>query len=298
VTVTIRNGSDDDIDLASGTEFLTDAGTPNFELREDVSVAAGATEYVAAFALAPGTVGNIEPGEISGIAGSPNGSLAVENESPAGGGTDEPAAAVDPEDIMAIRALANQLAVVNAIKATIIEDRPHDAVFLDTATVTVVSGQPSNNPGEFADVLVMDVRVSVTAFAVLSEVLDQVALAVLGEGQEGEFIPGSVRAVETGARQYDAESQTIETELLLRGEFARNLSRGDIESAVSGRSEESAAAVLAERYSIEDAQIDVTPGWAPRLPRFGFRIDVDLRVRDGAESASATDADATPAAGD
>jgi hypothetical protein len=207
--------------------------------------------------------------------------LRVENLGNGGGGSDGPAAAVDAADIVAIRALANQLAVVNAIKATIVEDRPHDAVFLDTATVEVTAGQPSDVPGALADILVMDVRVSVTAFAVVSDVLDEVARAVLSEGERGEFIPGSVSAVETGARQYDANSQTIETELLLRGEFARDVSSDDIESAVSGRSSASARAVLAERYGIEDAQIDVTPGWAPRLPRFGFRIDVELRARDG-----------------
>ena len=281
VTVTVRNAGDEDVELPSGTVFLTDSEAPNFELRDDATIPAGGTEYVAAFALTPGAVGNIEAGQIRGIAGSQHPDLRAENESAAGGGADEAAAAVDPVDIMTIRDLAGQLAVVNAIKATIIEDRPHDAVFLDTATVEVVSGQPSDVSGAFAEVLVMDVRVSVTALAVVSAVLDEVALAVLGEGQEGEFIPGSVSAVETGARLYDTASQVIQTELLLRGEFARNFSSGDIESAVSGQSEESAAAILAERYGIEDAQIDVTPGWAPRLPRFGFRIDVVLRVRDG-----------------
>jgi hypothetical protein len=281
VTVTVYNDGDEDVELASGTVFTATGGAPDFELQEDVTIEAGGQLAVAAFAMEPGTAGNIEPGQITGIEGTRAPALRVENLGNGGGGSDGPAAAVDAADIVAIRALANQLAVVSAIKATIVEDRPHDAVFLDTATVEVTAGQPSDVPGALADILVMDVRVSVTAFAVVSDVLDEVARAVLSEGERGEFIPGSVSAMETGARQYDANSQTIETELLLRGEFARDVSSDDIESAVSGRSSASARAVLAERYGIEDAQIDVTPGWAPRLPRFGFRIDVELRARDG-----------------
>jgi hypothetical protein len=298
VTVTIYNDGEEDVELASGTVFTATGGAPNFELREDATIEAGGQLAVAAFAMEPGTVGNIEPGQITGLEGS-RAAVRVENLGNGGGGRDGPAPAVDAADIVAIRGLANQLAVVNAIKATIVEDRPHDAVFLDTATVEVTAGQPSDVPGALADILVMDVRVSVTAFAVVSDVLDEIARAVLSEGAPGEFIPGSVSAVETGARQYDANSQTIETELTLRGEFARDVSSDDIESAVSGRSSESARAVLAERYGIEDAQIDVSPGWAPRLPRFGFRIDVELRARDG-EQADPGNAVETPtqAAGD
>lgn len=296
VTVTVYNDGDEDVELPSGTVFTAAGNAPSFELQEDVTIPAGGQLVVTGHALSPGTRGNVGPGTITGIADNSSPTLRAENLGTGGGGTDEPARAVAAADVITIRQLANELSVVNAIKATIVEDRPHDAVFLDTATVEVESGQPSDAPGTVADVLVMDVRVSVTALAVVSDVLDRLAIAVLREGQPGEFIPGSVSAVETGARQFDPEREVIQTELVLRGEFARGFSSSDVESAVSGRSMDSARAVLAERYGIEDAQIDVTPGWAPRIPRFGFRIDVELRVRDDADGAGTTNANATTAA--
>ena len=36
---------------------------------------------------------------------------------------------------------------------------------------------------------------------------------------------------------------------------------------------------LSERYGIQDADVRLS-GWAPRIPRFGFRIDVELAVRE------------------
>ncbi len=285
VTVTIYNDTDEEISIPSGTLFATKGTAPDFELREDAEVPANGVAYVAAFAVDPGTTGNIAPGTITGFVneGAAQG-LRAENESDAGGGVDGPAAAVSGSDVVAIRNLANNLAVVESIKHTLVEDRPHDAVFLDTADVEVELGDPAPSIGTISDVLVMDVHVTVTALAVVSPVLDTVARYVLDDGRPGEFIPGSVSAVETGARQFDSETRTIQTELLVRGEFARDVTRSDIESAVSGKSESGAMATLSERYGIDDVEVDVTPGWAPRLPRFGFRIDVELRTRDDATS--------------
>ena len=280
VTVTIYNETDEDVTLPAGTVFTASGQAPDFALVEESEIAANGQLAVTAMAREPGVRGNIEPGTITGPADEFEG-LRAENLGSGGGGADGPASAVSSADVIAIRELAGNLAVVDSIKRTMIEDRPHDAVFLETAGVVVTLGDPSPPPGTLSELLVMDVRVTVTALAIVSSVLDEMALAVLSEGQTGEFIPGSVSAVETGARQFDSETRTIETELLLRGEFARDLSRGDIASAVSGKSESAAMATLSERYGIDDVELDVSPGWAPRLPRFGFRIDVELRTRDG-----------------
>lgn len=302
VTVTLFNETGEDIDLPSGTTFEASGNAPEFELQEDVTVPANGQLAVAAFALEPGTVGNIGPGTITGLAGGEPAGLRAENFGNAGGGADAPATAISPADVITIRELSGNLAVVDAIKRTLIEDRPRDAVFLDTAEVTVDPGEPSPPPGTIGDVLVMDVRVTVDALAVVDSVLDQLARTVLSEGQEGEFIPGSVTAVETGAREFDAETRTIETELLIRGEFARGFSSSDVKSAVSGKSEEDANATLAERYGIDDVEVDLSPGWAPRLPRFDFRIDVELRTRqsDAEENqdTATTGSGPTPSAGD
>jgi hypothetical protein len=165
------------------------------------------------------------------------------------------------------------------VRETLIADRPHDAIFLNTADVSIEMGEPSERPGTLANVVLLDVRVTVTALAVVSETLDEVARAVLRGEQAGEFIPGTVTAIETGANQVDDESGVVRADFLLRGEFARDVTSHGIESAVKGRSPEGARSTLAERYGIDDSEVRVSPGWAPRLPRFGFRIDVEMRSR-------------------
>jgi hypothetical protein len=103
---------------------------------------------------------------------------------------------------------------------------------------------------------------------------------VLGDRADaGEFVEGSVRATETGARQLDSESGTIRTEVLVQGELARGTSASAIREAVKGKSETDARSTLSDRYGIQDADVRLS-SWAPRLPRFGFRIDVKLAARE------------------
>ncbi|HQW50533.1 MAG TPA: hypothetical protein PL082_00640, partial [Tepidiformaceae bacterium] len=144
--------------------------------------------------------------------------------------------------------------------------------------------------GSPATLVLLPVTVRVSALAVLAETLDRVARAVLqDEGGDGAFLSGTVTAVETGARQLDAGSGLIRTELRLQGEFARGLTEDIVKSAIKGKSPEEARSILSERYGIEEAEVKLTPGWAPWVPRFGFRLDVKLRSRT-AEAADSHDA--------
>jgi hypothetical protein len=279
VTVEIQNPTGSEVSLPAGTAFRTNRDDLQFELLEDETVAAGARVFLAAQARQPGVTGNVVPDTITGFADPQYTVLSASNAGNGGGGTDEPRPAVDARDIVALRSAASALDTARAVRETLIAERPHDAIFLNTASVSLEAGDPSDVPGTPADVVLLDVRVTVTALAVVSETLDQVARALLRGEMAGEFIPGSVTAIETGANQVDGDSGIVRAEFLLRGEFARNVTSKAIESAVKGRSAESAQSTLAERYGIEDSEIRVTPGWAPRLPRFGFRIDVEMRSR-------------------
>src|SRR5690606_16500090 len=178
------------------------------------------------------------------------------------------------------RTLENSDSVVEGL----VEARPFDAVFLRTAETSVTTGEVRPAVGEPSDIVLMDVQVSITALAVVRATLDEVAVRVLGgDDESGEFIPGTVRAIETGARQVDAESGTVLTEIEIQGEFARGVTQGAVKDAVKGKSAEDAKQVLADRYGIEDAEVSITPGWAPWMPRFGFRTDVEFRARSAEE---------------
>ena len=141
--------------------------------------------------------------------------------------------------------------------------------------------------------------VKVEALAVVESTLREVARLVLRPASgTGEFIPGSVSAVETGARLSDTAAGEIRTELRVRGEFARHMTSEDIKDAVKGQSEDDAKSTLKSRYGIEDAEVEMTPDWAPWLPRFGFRINVILGVRPPTPNPTPTQTnDSTPTAG-
>ena len=172
-------------------------------------------------------------------------------------------------------------------------------MFLRTAKSTTEVGEPSAAVGKPADFLLLPVTVTVRALAVVESTLTQVARLVLGQegGSTGEFIPGSVSAVETGARIPDTAAGEIRSELRLQGNFARNLTSQDVKDVVKGQSKDGAKSTLKSRYGIEDVDVEMTPGWAPRLPRFDFRISVKLGVRPVASDSTPKQSNnATPTA--
>jgi hypothetical protein len=289
VAVTISNPTTVAVELAAGAVMLAGTEFLPFELDSKVALPAGLSVSATATAARPGAAGNVAAGTVTGWLDASNRALKVTNPVAAAGGLDEPRPAVAAEDVIAIKALADQLNHSDAVRKGLAAARPHDAVFLGSATASVSYDQPDSPVGTPTDLLTLDVRVDVSALAILEQTLEAVARSVLGADQGmGEFINGSVRAAETGATKLDAEAKTVTTEIRVTGEFARNITRGALKDAVKGKSADSAKSTLAERYGIQDSEVTVSPGWAPWLPRFGFRIGVDLRSRDAEKQPGST----------
>lgn len=286
--VSMTNASGKEVLVPAGAELLADPGGISFELGADTVVPAGATVTQGATARVPGVQGNVPAGAIRRWKDTRYQALTVTNAEVAAGGAAEPMPAVDARDIASIHALAEDLGRSEAIRRIVLSARPRDAVFLGTAEASVEPGEPSALAGAPADMITLDVKVTVTALAVLQGTLEDLARRLLtAERPELEFIPGSATAVETGARRVDPESGSIRTDVEVRGLFAKGVSRSMVRSAVQGKSEADAKSTLARRYGIDDAEVDVSPGWAPWLPRFGFRIDVEFRSRPPAEKSNA-----------
>ena len=285
VTVVIANDTGADVVVAEGTALLAGGDFFPFEVTETVTVPAGGSVEVAATAMRAGVEGNVEAGTVNGWFDEKFRFLTVTNPAAAASGTSEPRPAVSPNDRLNLNALARSLETSEAVREGLINARPQDAVFLRTAETSVELGEVRPAVGEPSETVLMEVEVTITALAIVQETLDQVARRVLeGDAVDGEFIPGTVRAVETGARQVDAETGSVLTELRIQGEFARGVTRGGVKDAVKGEAVEDAEAILAERYGIEDAEVTLTPGWAPWMPRFGFRLDVEFRSRTAEEA--------------
>lgn len=277
VAVVITNPGAKEITVPARA-ILLGPGNATFALDEDTVVGPGKAAPASATCTQPGKSGNVGPNTVKSFQDPALKDLPVNNATAAQGGLDEERPAVDARDLASLKALAASLEKSETIKARVLEDRPHDAVFLKTAKTVVSSGELSAAVGAPADVVLVDVRVSVTALAIPQETLEKVARGVLLQGRgPGELVAGTVSAKETGARQVNADDGTVRTELLLSGQFVRNVTRDGLRKAVKGKSEDDARSTLARQYGIQDADVSLSPGWAPWLPRFDFRIDVSYR---------------------
>lgn len=295
VAVTITNPSDAEVSLPAGTVLTTTVENVRFGLDADVAVAAKGSVTTNATSLQRGAVTNVAAGAVKTFEEERYRGLTVTNSAVASGGANEERPAVDAADIVAIRALAAELEKAENIRERLVTERPRDAVFLRTASASVELDDPHPAAGTEATILTMDVVVTITAQAILESTLDELARAVLLEGQgEGTFIPGTVTAVETGASQVDASSGEIRTQLRVRGEFARDITEAQVKNAVKGKSKSDAVSTLANQYGIQETQLKLTPGWAPWIPRATFRIDVELKNH---AADAATDAEQTANAG-
>ena len=283
--VTVANPTSAGGVVAQGSVVFASPDFRAFTFDETVTAPAGGSIEAGVTAVAPGSVGNVPAGSIRGWEAERLRFLTVTNAAPATGGVSEPRPAVAPNDALALANLASALEASAAVSQTLAEARPHDAVFLGTALSDLEIGEPQPAVGSPAEVVLLDVKVTVSALAVVEETLNEVAQHVLASRSgAGEFVRGSVRATETGTRQLDAESGSIRTELRVQGELASGVTSEAVRKAVSGKSEGQARSTLQSRYGIQDTEVQLS-GWAPRLPRFGSRINVVLAVRETPPSA-------------
>ncbi|MEO8538846.1 MAG: baseplate J/gp47 family protein [bacterium] len=293
--VTISNASAAAVLVAGGTIVLASPDFFPFALDEAVTVPAGGSIEAAVTAQKAGANGNVAAGAIVGWQAERFRFLKVANAAAAAGGTSEPRQAVDPGDVLSLQSLAKALETSDAVRKGLIDVRPHDAIFLGTAEGKAEFSDARPAVGTPADIVLLDVTVKVSALAVVEATLQQLATAVLGPlAGNGEFIPGSVKAIETGARQIDTESGEIRTELRIEGELARGVTAAELREAIKGKTKDDARSTLSKRYGIQDADVRLS-GWAPRIPRFGFRIDVALAAREPATNPGSASQNASTA---
>ncbi len=289
VALVLTNTTDAPVPVPAGSVIFALPGSVAFMLDEAVTVPAGGDAVAAATARAAGAAGNVEAGTVTQWRSQKFTVLTATNPAPAAGGADETLRAIDPADILALEALAAEIAENNPPGALLVSARPRHAVIARSATATVTLGPPSATPGTPAGSVFMEARIVLEALAIPPGVLDALARTLLGAPEGfGVIVPGTVTAVETGALEQDHPDGSLTLELRVSAEFPEGPAAAVIADAVSGRSASAAESELRSRYGIDDVEIDLTPGWAPQLPRFGFRIDVEFASRAPDEAAAST----------
>ncbi len=297
-TLRLGNSTASAITVPAGAVIFAVPDFIAFEVDIPVIVPAGGNAFAPVTARSPGSEGNVPADAISQWRSTELAVLTATNQDPATGGADEPRRAVAPADLRALESLANDIGAGPPPASLLTSARPGYGIIARSATVKVTLGEPSARPGTAADVVFMQVQTTIEALAIAPDVLEALgrSLLTVPEGM-GELITGTVLGVETGSRQIDHPDGSFTSELRLTGEFPEAPSPSEIEDAVGGRGADAAVAELGTRYGIDDVEIDLTPGWAPRLPRFGFRLDVQFGSRAFEPPEPEPDADASPSDG-
>ena len=297
-TIRLANPTDASIIVPAGAVIFAVPDFIAFEVDIAVTVPPGGNAFAPVTARSPGSGGNVPPDSITQWRSIDLAVLEATNQEAASGGADEPRRAVAPADIAALEALATEIAEGPPPASLLTGARPDHGIIVRSAIVTVTLGEPSAAPGTAADAVFMQVQTTIEALAIAPDVLETLARSLLAApGGAGELIPGTVVGIETGSRQIDHPDGSFTSEFRITAEFPRGPSPEEVEDAVGGRSSEAAVAELGTRYALDDVEIDLTPGWAPRLPRFGFRIDIEFGSRAFEPPDPEPDAEASPSDG-
>lgn len=295
VTLTVSNSTASAVTVPEGTLVLTGTGI-EFATTAAVTAPAGGSIVAPATSTLPGADRNVAAGTLvlwEDATRFPG--LTVANAAAAVGGTSISVPAVDSRDIVTLRELEADIRNSDAVRSFLALERPRDAIFLETAEIDGEEIEEPPAAGTPTDLLLVRYRLTISARAIDATTLERVARAVLRDGDGGEFIPGTVAAVQVPGTAAVGEDGTLVASFEISGQFAHGFSSDDVRNAVKGRSSEDARSTLQERYGIQDAVVELTPGFAPWLPRFDFRIDVDLREQptESAGNPPSGDEDAT-----
>jgi len=287
--VTLTNTGAADVTIPAGT-VIVGPGEVRFLVEAEVVVAAGQGGVATASAAAPGEAGNVAPETLTKFADPAFASVRVTNATGATGGASDDVPAVAAADITAISALAKDLKTSNALRATAFTGERTDVVLHATLAIETEPGTAYPATGTASDLVFLDVTVTAKALAIPQDVLEQLAAGLLAEDAGEQLIPGSARARETGAivASSESEDEGVRSELEVSARFASGVNEDDLIDAVKGKSPEDAESNLREQYGVIDPKVELSPGWAPWVPRFAFRISVEYRS-EGSEGAQPGD---------
>jgi hypothetical protein len=282
--VAITNPTGTAVSVPEGATLLGGPAYFPFHVAATTEVPAGATVTQLAVASRPGVQGNLAAGTNWGWYEEDLRVLQAVNPEAAGGGTSVERPGVTAADINKALEQARALAGVASLKQRIVDERPHDLVLLGTANVTVDTGEPPA-AGTEGDILLLDVNVTVRAYAVLADTLERLALHFLPlEEEGGTLLPGTITASEPQPQPYLGGEALVRTNLVLSADVAEGFTKSDVKKLIRGKSPEVAQALLAERYKAAPLEVTKWPSWAPFLPRFDFRMTINVLPGNGLSS--------------
>jgi len=211
-------------------------------------------------------------------------------------GSDKQVAAATDDDIKQGTQFAQQVLLNQGRKA--LEDRYRDeTLFQDSATVSALDTKANVKAGEATDLLEVTASGQVTMLSadksVLRTVLEQSLPNKLDKNTS--FIPDTFAATVLSAGAFDKTNNRLSVRVKLSEGVSRAVNVAVLRKALAGKNRHDAQQTVVENVDQSaPARIKVEPGWAPWLPRFTSRIDVNVRPAPTPQPAGSPAA--TPAA--
>ena len=279
--VQITNLSELEQVIPAGTVLSTAEDPPaRYETLRDASLAAGvgSVAQVEVQAMLPGAGSNAPAGAIRAMEGAQGLSVAVGQQEPLSGGTDQTSPGPTPADYVLLRER-----LLESLRKTAVEDFYRSAggeqrLLESSVTVKELLSETMSPPsGEPGDVARMSMRVEFRAFIVREEDLQTVARAAFEanrvEGFSPEPGPAEIQFITAPVLGEDG-SYTLTA--AVKRDLRSIIDPERTARSVVGMKPEAASAML-ERSNIlaEPVEIRLFPSWWFRLPFLSFRVQVE-----------------------
>ncbi|NPV07273.1 MAG: hypothetical protein HPY83_04830 [Anaerolineae bacterium] len=280
-TVVLVNQRALPVTVPAGTIVTTASGVPvRFRTTVEVQLPGvrGSSAPVPVEAVDPGPQGNVGAYLINRVEGTLASQISVVNEEPTQGGSVRQVGAVTEADRERLRqALLQRLEQeAHTVVQSMLE--PGDIAIRESLRRTRILGEGYDKMlGEAAEQITLTIRAEFEEIAFAEGDANRIALAGLqGAVPEGyQLLAEGLRFQITSTERSD--NGTLLVTVVASGIVRARVDPGQVRDLVLGLPREEAESRLNQAFALaEPARVSTRPGWAASVPRFGFRVHVDL----------------------
>lgn len=284
-TVTFTNLSGRALLVPAGTPLSTATGV-RFLTQQEVTLAAaeGSVGQALVVAAVAGAVGNVAAGAINLVEGELQSVVQVTNAEPTQGGTDRQGRAVAQADLELLRTLAVKVLTDRGAQALESQRQEAETLYEETISVDILDEQLSHALGEETDWVLLNARAEVIGLAVhANDVLTVVASVIAGSsGRNAYVLPETVTVEPVALQSFIRDEGEVWFTINASGKVAPSFDPEAVRREVAGRNKDDALLLLAQHYSPNaPPEVRTSPGLLPRLPQFGWRINIEAKAASG-----------------
>jgi hypothetical protein len=190
--------------------------------------------------------------------------------------------AVDSDDISRANSLAITVLTEQGLEDLNLRYGSAWRFFPQTAEVQVSAAEPAQAAGARVALLSVTYRGTVSMLGARdADIRSLLNMAISKQIEAGnQLIDSSVRLSVVKAGPFDRSADRLPLQMRLDASSTRALDTARIQRSVAGKSKREAA-VIAEQATdaVRPPILELSPGWAPWLPRLGSRIKIQLAAR-------------------